>query len=142
VRACCSIVGFAAVRPWSETDGAVDHVVDDGEGAAGAGHRRLAAHHLLQERQVVVLGVPQRHRHGRRRRAQPALRHVRARMVRSFTRRRRRRPCMMDRSLFQNPDARIFFSASVLPLRLMDGRMDRSDERAGAPAWRRCSCRG
>ena len=58
-------------------DGALEHV--DGE---GAGHRRLAAHHLVQERQVVVLRLPQRHGHGRRRRAQPALRHVGARMVR------------------------------------------------------------
>ena len=37
---------------------------------------------LVQERQVVVLRLPQRHGHGRRRRAQPALRHVGARMVR------------------------------------------------------------
>lgn len=48
---------------------------------AGEGDRRLASHHVVQERQVVVLRLPQCHRHGRRRRPQPPLRHVRARLV-------------------------------------------------------------
>ena len=48
---------------------------------AGEGHRRLAPHQREEERQVVVLRLPQCHRHGRRRRAWPSLRHVRAWLV-------------------------------------------------------------
>jgi hypothetical protein len=50
----------------------------------GEGHRRLAPHQRAEERQVVVLRLPQCHRHGRRRRARPPLRHVRARLVRTL----------------------------------------------------------
>ena len=42
--------------------------------------RRLAAHHVVAHGQVVLLGVPQRDVHGRRRRAGPPLRHVAAGM--------------------------------------------------------------
>jgi hypothetical protein len=49
---------------------------------AGGVDRELASHQLQQERQVVVLRFPQCHGHGRRRRAQPPLRHVPARLVR------------------------------------------------------------
>ena len=47
-----------------------------GEGCGG-----LAPDQRIAERQVVVLRLPQCHRHGRRRRPRPPLRHVRARMV-------------------------------------------------------------
>ena len=54
------------------------------EGAGGV-DRRLAADQRQEERQVVVLRLPQCHRHGRRRRAKPPLRHVRARLVSAIT---------------------------------------------------------
>ena len=47
-----------------------------GEGCGG-----LAPDQRIAERQVVVLRLPQCHGHGRRRRARPPLRHVRARLV-------------------------------------------------------------
>jgi hypothetical protein len=53
------------------------------EERTGEGHRRVAPDHLVAERQVVVLRLPQCHRHGRRWRAQPSLRLVRARLVRT-----------------------------------------------------------
>jgi hypothetical protein len=54
------------------------------EGGEAQEPGRLAAHHLVAERQVVLLGVPQRHGHGGRRRAGAPLRHVAARMVIPF----------------------------------------------------------
>ncbi|MQM17677.1 hypothetical protein Taro_050652, partial [Colocasia esculenta] len=47
--------------------------------------RRLASHHVVQECQVVVLGIPQCHSHGWHHRPQPPLHHVPAWMERSIS---------------------------------------------------------
>jgi hypothetical protein len=61
-------------QPPSDTQRAPGLAVAARCRAGEAGHRRLAPHQRHEERQVVVLRFPQRHRHGRRRRARASLR--------------------------------------------------------------------
>jgi hypothetical protein len=77
IHVCAKAVSANSDNGWGQTK------LAGREERAGEGHRRLAPDHLVAERQVVVLRLPQCHRHGRRRRAQPALRHVGARLVRT-----------------------------------------------------------